>query len=281
MMNHPLEASHANASIGLSTASSNDLQFKTSVDTSIQQNVQVPSQPPTLSTPVDPASGNYGSGDENGMGNNSSVIADFFKNSGHPISCIFHILFKALAVVVYLLGGMFQHSSNFITVTVICLLLLAADFWVVKNITGRLLVGLRWWAQIEGEDGTETRWIFESAEGTYQVNKFDEGWFWTVLYVTPLVWGGFLFIGMLKWNFGWMITVSFALALSIANVYGYWQCSKNQKAKFQQMVSKGAQYGAGAAIRHNVFGYLAKVASGAGTTPANGNAGPPRENMYV
>ncbi len=40
------------------------------------------------------------------------------------------------------------------------ILLLAFDFWTVKNVTGRLLVGLRWWNKIE-EDGTST-WMFES-----------------------------------------------------------------------------------------------------------------------
>lgn len=39
-------------------------------------------------------------------------------------------------------------------------LLLAADFWTVKNITGRLLVGLRWWNKVN-EDGS-SEWVFES-----------------------------------------------------------------------------------------------------------------------
>ena len=44
-------------------------------------------------------------------------------------------------------------------------LLLAADFWTVKNITGRLLVGLRWWNKVN-EDGS-TEWIFESRKVTF------------------------------------------------------------------------------------------------------------------
>jgi hypothetical protein len=38
--------------------------------------------------------------------------------------------------------------------------LLASDFWTVKNVTGRLLVGLRWWNNIK-DDG-ENEWVFES-----------------------------------------------------------------------------------------------------------------------
>jgi len=41
-------------------------------------------------------------------------------------------------------------------------MLLAFDFWTVKNISGRLLVGLRWWNEIN-EDGTNS-WLFESKD---------------------------------------------------------------------------------------------------------------------
>ena len=37
-------------------------------------------------------------------------------------------------------------------------LLVCFDFWVTKNLTGRKLVGLRWWNQINDDDGEE--WIF-------------------------------------------------------------------------------------------------------------------------
>lgn len=183
-------------------------------------------------------------------------------NSSHPTVCIFHVLFKLGALFLYLFGGWFAHDShggtsgaNFITVTVFCMLLLAADFWVVKNITGRLLVGLRWWNKVEGET---TTWIFESAQNR-QVNKFDSSVFWTVLYVTPLVWSGLLFIGILKFNLGWLIIVVMALALSMANVYGYYKCSTDQKARFQQMMQQGAQAGAMSVLRNNMLGYLAGI----------------------
>ena len=38
--------------------------------------------------------------------------------------------------------------------------MLSFDFWVVKNVTGRLLVGLRWWNYID-EDG-KSQWMFEA-----------------------------------------------------------------------------------------------------------------------
>uniref|UniRef100_A0A0E9PZY1 Golgi apparatus membrane protein TVP23 homolog n=1 Tax=Anguilla anguilla TaxID=7936 RepID=A0A0E9PZY1_ANGAN len=40
------------------------------------------------------------------------------------------------------------------------ILLLSSDFWTVKNITGRLMVGLRWWNQVD-DDG-KSQWMFGS-----------------------------------------------------------------------------------------------------------------------
>ena len=94
-----------------------------------------------------------------------NAVGGYLAQSSHPMVCIFHMLFKGLALFFYIFGGIFArdrkgHTSgaNFITVTVICILLLAADFWVVKNLTGRILVGLRWWSTYN-EKGEEV-WKF-------------------------------------------------------------------------------------------------------------------------
>jgi len=55
----------------------------------------------------------------------------------------------------------FVHS-NYVISFVIITMFLAFDFWTVKNISGRLLVGLRWWNEIN-EDGTNS-WLFESKD---------------------------------------------------------------------------------------------------------------------
>ena len=52
----------------------------------------------------------------------------------HPVAVTFHLLFRCLAIVTYLLCGWF--SDSFITNFVLIVLLLSADFWAVKNITG-------------------------------------------------------------------------------------------------------------------------------------------------
>ncbi|KAJ3091722.1 Golgi apparatus membrane protein TVP23 A [Quaeritorhiza haematococci] len=82
------------------------------------------------------------------------------EQSSHPVALIFHLLFRIAAVVMYLLGV--YVISSYVLVFVIIILLLSFDFWTVKNVTGRLLVGLRWWNEIK-DDGSNV-WIFESRE---------------------------------------------------------------------------------------------------------------------
>lgn len=223
---------------------SHDLHFTVS-----QNGVDDPSalhDPSTIPVTRDQQSGN-------------NFLGETLSQSAHPIVCIFHLLFKGLALFFYIFGGCFagdckggNSGANFITFTVMCILLLAADFWVVKNITGRLLVGLRWWNKVEGD---KTTWIFESAQDRH-VNKFDSSIFWTVLYATPAIWLALMVIGFLKFNLRWLIIVLTALAMSSANVYGYYKCSSDQKAKFQQMVAQGAQAGAISVMRGNILGWL-------------------------
>ena len=185
--------------------------------------------------------------------------------SSHPMVCIFHILFKGLALFVYIFGGWFSKGSdggksgaNFIIVTVVCILLMAADFWVVKNITGRLLVGLRWWNRVEGDT---TRWIYESVPEGTPVNKFDKSFFWTFLYATPVVWACLMITGLLKFNIQWLLTVLIALALSASNVYGYYKCSSEQKERFQQMMNEGGQAAAMHVLQSGVSNFSSSVGS--------------------
>lgn len=192
-------------------------------------------------------------------------IQEQLKQSSHPTVIIFHVLFKASAYVLYIFGywiaGKHDKGARFITLTVACILLLAADFWVVKNVTGRLLVGLRWWNKVQDED---TVWIFESAEDK-AVNKFDRTVFWTVLYATPVVWAVQLLLETAKFALDWLLIPVIALALSMANVYGYYKCSKEQAAQFQQMMQAGAQQGAMAVVRSNILSVL----TGTNTTAPN------------
>lgn len=260
----------------------NDLTFATSVNTSIKQDVKI-SAPPPLSTSTsnndtftssinDTTTIPHGEMQPQNIKSPSNDSSNTYmptilnEKSSHPLALILHCLFKFFAFVIYIFGGFFLGSShsgtNFIIITVFCILFLAADFWVVKNITGRLLVRLRWWNMLSA-DGMTTRWVFESDDHAENpsdqqqnnaINPFDKLVFWGVLYTTPLLWGSLFFIGLLKFNLGWLINVVVGLVLSSSNVYGYWKCSSEQKAKFQSMVSSGVEMGTMSIIRNNLFG---------------------------
>lgn len=68
---------------------------------------------------------------------------------------------RSLALVIYLFCTWL--TTAFIAPVVLILALFAIDFWLVKNVSGRLLVGLRWWNQID-ETGN-SHWLFESDRG--------------------------------------------------------------------------------------------------------------------
>lgn len=164
---------------------------------------------------------------EPGFGVNSDIRE-------HKTAQFFHCAFRASAVLVYLFGNLF--SSGFVVLFVACVLLLAFDFWTVKNITGRLLVGLRWWSEVK-DDGSNV-WIFESKSANRQVHPRDAQVFWTALYVTPIVWIVFAIGAVFSFNFDWLLVVLVALILCTANLIGYWKCEKDAKKKIQSFIAQ-------------------------------------------
>lgn len=178
----------------------------------------------------------------------------FLRGSSHPIPAAFHIIFKIIALTIYIFGGFFE-KNGFVTIAVICILCHACDFWVVKNVTGRLLVGLRWWNKVNPDDGS-TEWLYESAlQDQSQINKVDSNYFWSVLYLTPLIWSVLGFLCIIKLNISWFLIVICALTLNGANLYGYWMCSKDQKQKLKEMMAQGAFSAASSAFTNGLFGF--------------------------
>lgn len=189
-------------------------------------------------------------------------------NAKHPIAAFFHVFFKALALFMYLFGAVFVDSYVFIFV--VCILLLAFDFWTVKNVSGRLLVGLRWWNKIN-EDGT-SEWVFESHEGMAEIDPLDARVFWVGLYTTPAIWAFLFIIAVLKFNVQWAVIVMVALTLSGANIIGYTKCKKDAKQKMQSLMSQGAlgalSTSAGSSFMSTISGFAmnAAMTKSTGTT---------------
>ncbi|XP_063682195.1 Golgi apparatus membrane protein TVP23 homolog B-like [Bolinopsis microptera] len=152
----------------------------------------------------------------------------------HPTASLFHILFRTLAVVVYLFCTLF--GGGFTLTFVLVVLLLAADFWTVKNITGRLLVGLRWWNKVN-EDGS-TEWIFESRKEGASIHHSatEQRIFWIAMFTSSLVWFILLIKNLLSFSLGWIVVDITAVVLNAANLYGYIKCRRDAKAKVQGAV---------------------------------------------
>ncbi|CAM0881146.1 unnamed protein product [Alopecurus aequalis] len=106
------------------------------------------------------------------------------ENYSNPKTCLFHVLFKAGALAFYILSALFVH--NFVIIFVITVFLAALDFWVVKNVSGRILVGLRWWNEINDEGNSV--WMFEclDEQSLARMNKKDSWLFWWTLYLTVI-----------------------------------------------------------------------------------------------
>ncbi|KAI8901282.1 hypothetical protein BC833DRAFT_522367, partial [Globomyces pollinis-pini] len=147
----------------------------------------------------------------------------------HPTTLLFHLLFRSIAIAIYMFGWIF--TSNFILSFVFIILMLAADFWTCKNISGRRLVGLRWWNEIK-DDGT-SEWIFESRENR-AVNPTDSRVFWTALYASPIIWGVLSVLALLRLQFSWFLVTLVAISMSTANVVGYTKCEKVKTLNLHQ-----------------------------------------------
>ncbi|KAL0482972.1 hypothetical protein AKO1_014870 [Acrasis kona] len=142
---------------------------------------------------------------------------------GHPIATFFHLFFKVGALFVYF-WSMF--ATSFVIPFVICILFISFDFWTVKNITGRLMVGLRWWNEVQ-EDGSNV-WRFESRENLDDVAQMDSYFFWVVLYAQPVLWVLILIVSILLAKPSWFFVNALAIVLGSFNAWGYFKCQKGK-----------------------------------------------------
>lgn len=173
---------------------------------------------------------------------NDNVVGSWLlKQSKHPMAIFFHLLFKVMAILTYMFGSWF--TDNFIFIFVICIILLAFDFWTVKNVSGRLLVGLRWWSYVKDDGSNE--WIFESLEDMAEISQFDSRVFWAGLYISPLWWSVLFLVGLLRLEFTYLPVVVAAFVLNSANVVGYSKCSSKAKEKMQGLNQDGSRTATG------------------------------------
>ena len=156
--------------------------------------------------------------------------------SSHPKVALFHIAFKLAAMVCYVFFGVVSSDTTIMYIIVISLC--ACDFWTVKNVTGRLLVGLRWWSTIE-ENGKET-WHFESIPDRSLINSVDKKVFWTGQYLFGGLWIFFAFINFFSFNISNLTVCSIGAVLCNSNTMGYIKCDKSHRQGVSKFFMKKA-----------------------------------------
>lgn len=131
---------------------------------------------------------------------------------------------QVLALVAFMLSGIL-FGGNYV-VTFVCVTVLSAlDFWTVKNVSGRLLVGLRWWNTID--DSGESKWYFESYEDQRFIHPTDSNGFWLGLFVAPVVWAFLACSTLFTLRFMWLVLVIVAFTCNAINVVGYVKCKRD------------------------------------------------------
>lgn len=196
------------------------------------------------------------------------------KRFRHPVVVTFHLAFRTLAFLIFLFGGQFS-SKSFITPFVFIIIFLCCDFWTVKNVSGRLLVGLRWWNYID--DLGQSHWIFEQSKASPETAKrkyrsHEVRLFWLSLVAFPLLWLLFFFICL--FNPRWLMVALLGLGMTGANLYGYLRCKFGAHAKMRDVATKFV----GQKLMENVFSGSGGGSGGTGNNAQsrqNPNAGIP------
>ncbi|CAO1598217.1 Golgi apparatus membrane protein tvp23 [Xanthoria calcicola] len=169
--------------------------------------------------------------------------------SSHPITLLFFLGFRISSLLFYILGSLF--TKNFILVFIVTILLLAADFYYLKNIAGRRLVGLRWWNEVNTASG-DSHWVFESQDrsgsaesGAPSQNATDKRFFWLALYAQPAWWVVLAIVSVVRLlNPIWLSLIVIALILTITNTLAFSRCDKFSQAS---SLASSAMYSGGMA----------------------------------
>ena len=159
-------------------------------------------------------------------------FTNFLQHAKNPGIVFFTLFFKVLAICSFLFLGIFGVSEALIFIFVV--ILNSLDFWFVKNISGRIIVGLRWWNEVK-EDGSE-EWKFESSHEE-KAKSIDTTIFWLSLYITPVFWGIFFILELIGLKLMWTLACLIGFILTASNTFGYYKCSGEQRKKIEEFVS--------------------------------------------
>ena len=152
-------------------------------------------------------------------------ITDFIKKSAHPSVALITVGLKAASLFFFLFLNIFTSNEAFVMIVVI--ILDAVDFWFTKNISGRILVGLRWWNNYD-PDTQQEKWTFESKNEIKEAS-IDRNTFWFSLYGFTAAWLVLFIWECILLSFMWAFLCVISLAIAGTNTYGFFRCSKLQQ----------------------------------------------------
>ena len=170
---------------------------------------------------------NNDANNNNDLGITKDKLPNFIKNSSQPKIALITVSLKLLSLFFFLFLNIFTSNEAFVMIIVI--LLDAADFWYTKNISGRILVGLRWWNNYN-QNTQENVWVFESKNEIKESN-IDRKTFWFSLYGFAGIWLILFIWECILFNFIWAFLCLISFAIAGTNVYGFFRCSKVQQEK--------------------------------------------------
>ena len=218
----------------------NNLDFDINLQ-STSENLSTPSSSKNQSVPVTQNDSDSKKNQKQQISSSDKIdFTNFLSHANNPGIVFFTLFFKTLAIVSFLFLGIFGISDALIFIFVV--ILNSLDFWFVKNISGRILVGLRWWNEVK-EDGSE-EWKFESSHEV-KAKSIDTTIFWISLYITPAFWGVFFVLELIGLKLMWTLACLIGFILTGSNTFGYYKCSGDQKKKIEGYLSNKTQEGLG------------------------------------
>ena len=144
------------------------------------------------------------------------------KNSCNTTAVTICLLFKCLAVLMYIFSSLI-FSKNEKTFKLLFIIIFGSfDFWVTKNICGRLLVGLLWRkVVVKGEE----KWLFECRVDEDLNNQLDTVVFWGSMVLNVAIWAILLVLNVMTFSFKAFICI-IPIVLTLINFGSFIKCSR-------------------------------------------------------
>lgn len=179
--------------------------------------------------------------EETGPANGSTA-----QQASHPGVTFFHLIFKLAAAVYFLFCRLIFRVDSFVTNFIVLLLLVSCDFWVVKNVTGRFLVGLRWW----NDNSEGSAWRFEHLRADQrEVLRSEKVIFWAGLVGNAAIWVLFTFMTLISpSNWEYLLICVIALMMGGSNLYGYFRCSNEARQYVKDQAQKAIAQAAASVV---------------------------------